>query len=117
MSVTLHCHQGSIEAEIGDRFGWWDGTEWEIVSLTGERMYSPSGLGGTPIIQCKHLDGKLAGPMLQYTDANGLCEWCGDSVGAALFQDFRGNRKAVPTNEVGARPSSRATPNPHPKAQ
>ena len=102
--ITLHGSRGSVEAEPGDRFGWWDGTEWEIVGFMGGRIYSPSGLGGTPIVACKHLSGKLGAAQAQSTDENGLCEWCGDSVASALLRDHRGKAEGpAPTEEQAER--------------
>ena len=81
--VTVTFSGGTIEANIGDRFGWWDGTVWEIVAFKGDRTYSPSGFGGTPTVVVRHLHGKLAAHMEQYME-DGCCDWCADSVGAGL---------------------------------
>ena len=112
--ITLHGSKGSITPKTGDRFGWWDGTEWEIVGFTGARIYSPSGLGGTPIVVCKHLSGKLDAIHAKYTDADGLCEWCGDSVASALLHDYRGTSEGLSNTEEQAERSEDA-PNPPPE--
>lgn len=71
------------EVKPGDRFKWWDGSEWEVVQFTGGGMYSPSGLGGTPILKCRPLSG-ITDHFKQYVEADGLVEWCGDSVAGAV---------------------------------
>lgn len=81
--VRLHFSQGEIDARVGDRFGWWDDTVWEIVRFTNGRSYSPSGFGGTPTVIVRHLHGELTPHMQQYL-TDGCTEWCGDSVGAGL---------------------------------
>ena len=69
--------------EPGMRFKWWDGIEWEVVAFKGDRIYSPSGLGGTPIVRCKPLT-ELADHWKKYVEPDGLVDWCGDSVAGAV---------------------------------
>lgn len=89
-SARLSFSQGQIEAHAGDRFGWWDGTVWEIVEFKSEYTYSHSGLGGTPTVIVRHLHGELTPRMQQYMK-DGCSEWCGDSVGAGLHHYTRAN--------------------------
>ena len=83
-SAILAFSQGSKEVHVGDRFGWWDDTVWEVVAFACERTYSPSGFGGTPTVVVRLLHGDAPrvsreGPGIGETE-----EWCGDSVAAGL---------------------------------
>jgi hypothetical protein len=76
---------GTISAKIGDEFDWWDSSRWRIDGFKNERSYSPSGFGGCITVVCRHISGTLDGVMQKYT-ANGLCDWCADSVATALIR-------------------------------
>ena len=82
--LRLTCSRGTVEAKIGERFRWFDGSDWELVKLTDEWSYSPSGFGGTPTITCRHVGGELTGTLSNHT-VGGLCDWCGDSVAAGIY--------------------------------
>lgn len=75
--------EARTEVKVGDRFKWWDGTEWEVVQFTGGRIYSPSGFGGTPTLRCRPL-GELNDHFRKYVEADGMVDWCGDSVAGAI---------------------------------
>ncbi len=76
---------GEREVKPGDNFKLTlDGSEWQVVKLRrGESMYSPSGLGGTPVFACQHIFG--ASTALKYKEADGLVNFCGDSIAASLL--------------------------------
>lgn len=99
-AVLLHCSRGQVEVRIGDEFdaiNWHVGgtNRWRIEGFTGERIYSPSGFGGSPVVICRPLDGMPA-DWAQHDNGDGTVEWCGDSVGAAIL----GNRKdSSPQNQ------------------
>jgi hypothetical protein len=82
--ATLAYHGGTEQVSIGDRFAWWDGRTWEVAAFTDGRSYSPSGLGGTPTVLCRQIAGERDNHAHQWADADGLVEWCGDSVAAGL---------------------------------
>jgi hypothetical protein len=88
--VILHCSRGQVEARVGDEFSWFgEGVgSWRIESFTRDRIYSPSGFGGTPIVRCRPV-GEMPPTWAKYDNGDGTVDWCGDSVGAALL----GNRK------------------------
>lgn len=77
--------RGEEDVNIGDRFEWWDGSRWEIVSFVGRTVYSPSGIGGTGIVALKAVDDAPANAKhLKHAEADGTVHWCGDSVAAGL---------------------------------
>lgn len=90
-------HSGAEKQRVavGDRFTWWDNTEWEILGFTGARIYSPSGLGGTPIVRCRQLSGK---PQTQWLNEDGSVDWCGDSVAGALAKPYPRNGNQANAN-------------------
>jgi hypothetical protein len=87
-SVKVHCSKGERELRAGLR--WKDslhGGTWEVVEPSGKRIYSPSGLGGTPNFWCKLVSGPNAYAHCARED--GCVEFCGDSI-AAMLIDARG---------------------------
>lgn len=76
--------RGEQEVNIGDRFTFLTGDRWEVVKLVANGMYSPSGLGGTPVFACKSLDDHMPGYIEKYVEPDGTVEFCGDSIAAAL---------------------------------
>lgn len=94
--------RGTILAKIGDTFRdiWGSAgyATWEIVSFTGHRTYSPSGLGGTPIVRCRVIDGQMPPEWLAYRDEGGAVEWCGDSVASLLLA----GTNPTPTQDIEA---------------
>lgn len=76
--MRLVSSAGATDVLPGQRFEA-DGCVWEIIGLTGERIYSPSGFGGTPTLNCRLISGE---PDNRFTPhmKDGECEWCGDSV-------------------------------------
>lgn len=85
--MRLTGSKGSIDAKVGDRFRWWDGTEWEIVGFTADRIYSPSGFGGTPIVTLRCLGGDVDPITARFMDGE-LSDWCGDSVATGLINSL-----------------------------
>jgi hypothetical protein len=88
-AVVLYCSRGQVEVRAGDEFSardWHAGgtTRWRIEGFTGDRIYSPSGLGGAPIVRCRPLDGMPAS-WAEHDNGDGTVDWCGDSVGAAIL--------------------------------
>jgi hypothetical protein len=88
-AVLLHFSRGAVEARVGDEFDAPNyfkggGDRWRIEGFTSERIYSPSGFGGAPIVRCRPLNGMPTG-WAEYDNGDGTVDWCGDSVGAALF--------------------------------
>lgn len=85
--VQLHCSRGTVTAHVGDEFEEWgrEGVRWRIEGFTSERIYSPSGFGGTPAVRCRPLEQPRA-YWQQFIQADGTVEWCGDSVGAELIR-------------------------------
>jgi hypothetical protein len=75
--------EARTDVNVGDRFKWWDGSEWEIVEFTGQGMYSPSGIGGTPTLKCRPLS-EISEHFRKYAEPDGTVDWCGDSVAGAL---------------------------------
>jgi hypothetical protein len=62
------------------------GSEWEVVELTGERIYSPSGLGGTPCFWCKPIVmTPEAQNFLEDARPDGCVSFCGDSIAGGLI--------------------------------
>lgn len=88
-TVRLVGSRGTIDARQGDAFadlyGTAGGGVWIIAGFTNQRIYSPSGLGGTPIVRCKLVQGEMPAHWGEYVDADGCVEWCGDSVASLLI--------------------------------
>lgn len=105
--VKLHCSRGEVTARVGDEFGWFGIGEgrWRIEGFTANRIYSPSGFGGAPIVRCRPL-GEVPPYWAQYVNDDGTVDWCGDSVGAALMaalSNSTGAPMATDLNEQLAR--------------
>lgn len=60
---------GTQLVTVGDKFNWngMNNGIYEVVEISENNMYSPSGLGGTCSIMVKDIDGIID-------------EWCADSV-------------------------------------
>lgn len=86
--MMVACSKGDRDVRPGMQ--WRDlltGSTWEVVEPSGQRMYSPSGLGGAMGFWCKPV-GALspdASRWLEYARADGCVEFCGDSVAAMLL--------------------------------
>lgn len=85
--VKVHCSKGERTLRAGMR--WRDsitGSVWEVVEPEGGRIYSPSGLGGTPTFWCKPVEKtEAAQPWLADARADGSVSFCGDSIAAGLI--------------------------------
>lgn len=92
-SARLIGSRGEIEAKVGDRFMLVhprDGT-WEIVEFDlGDRIYSPSGLGGAPTVWCRFVAGGFPPTWREYQREDGCVAMCGDSVASALLSPASG---------------------------
>lgn len=82
--MKVHHAQGVHEVEIGDEFDLLMGGRWRVESLVGGGMYSPLGLGGTPVFACRSLDASMPAHARQYVEADGTVHFCGDSIAGAL---------------------------------
>lgn len=76
--------RGVREVNIGDRFTFYSGDSWEVVRLKAVGMYSPSGLGGTPVFACRCLDEHIPVYCEKYVNEDGTVDMCGDSIAGAL---------------------------------
>lgn len=86
--VMVACSKGERDVQPGMR--WRDlmsGSEWEVVEPAGSRIYSPSGLGGTPTFWCRAVGETPlhATRFAEYARADGCVEFCGDSIAANLL--------------------------------
>ena len=82
--------RGSHRVRVGDRFhDDFHGGDWEIVAFLVERIYSPSGFGGTPTLECKPLS-ELPDYWKKWVKPNGNVDWCGDSVAGCLSRSVVG---------------------------
>lgn len=81
---------GTVDVEVGQRFED-SGIQWEVVGFTGQRIYSPSGFGGTPIVKCRALT-EPSDFWKRYQEDDGTVEWCGDSIASIII---RANRLAL----------------------
>ena len=100
--MIVACSKGNRNVLPGMQ--WRDlltGSIWEVVEPSGQRMYSPIGLGGAMGFWCKPV-GALppdASRWLEYARADGCVEFCGDSVAAMLLpanDALTGEPKASP---------------------
>lgn len=89
--MTVSYHAGTAEVDIGDQFEWIGGN-FQVVGFKNERMYSPVGLGGTPIIEVVLVSGACRGTWI---DSEGkyreyaigeIIDFCGDSVAAFVAE-------------------------------
>ena len=74
---------GETEVNVGDKFKWSGGDEWEVIGFTDELTYSSSTIGGTPTVRCKAL-AEMSGWYKQYSNEDGTVDFCGDSVASAI---------------------------------
>jgi hypothetical protein len=91
-SLKLRCTSGEIVAKVGDHFVDHNG-EWEIVSFKDERTYSPSEIGGTPIVVIKPVGQTMPSWFDRYANNDGTINFCGDTVAAALLDGQDGKRR------------------------
>jgi hypothetical protein len=87
--VKVHCSKGERTLRAGMR--WRDGlhgSTWEVVEPEGGRIYSPSGLGGTPTFWCRPVGVLPAGAehLLDGHREDGCVSFCGDSIAAGLIE-------------------------------
>lgn len=87
--VMVACSRGLREVSAGMQ--WQDlltRSTWEVVELKGERIYSPSGLVGTPTFWCKPVGElpKEAQRWLEDAREDGCVAFCGDSIAAMLIE-------------------------------
>jgi hypothetical protein len=94
MKMELQCSSGKVNAEICDRFTDHNG-EWEIVSFTDQRTYSPSVLGGTPVVVVKPISMEMPSWFREYANEDGTIDFCGDSVAASLLDARDGKRRSA----------------------
>jgi hypothetical protein len=92
-TMELQCSSGKTNAEIGDRFTDHSG-EWEIVSFTDQRTYSPSVLGGTPVVVVKPIGMDMPSWFREYANDDGTIVFCGDSVAASLLDKNDGKKRS-----------------------
>jgi hypothetical protein len=88
MMAFVHCSMGATEVLPGMR--WRDmlsGSEWQVVEPTGDAIYSPSGLGGTPCFWCRPITiTDAAERWLEWARDDGCVSFCGDSIAGALMR-------------------------------
>lgn len=77
----LSCYAGNVAVQTGTTFpiptspfGTHPEGTYQVLALLNLGIYSPSGLGGTPIIQVQHLE------------SGETFEFCGDSVAHAVHR-------------------------------
>ncbi len=90
MKVAFHA--GEREVNVGDRFSLImtePDAEWEVAELPTHTTYGPSGFGGTPVFKCRLVTGQMPERWKDYRDAEGLLEFCGDSIAAAMHGSER----------------------------
>ena len=95
--MELACSTGKINAEIGDRFTDHSG-EWEVVSFTDQQTYSPSVIGGTPVVVVKPISMEMPSWFRQYANEDGTIDFCGDSVAASLLSAKDGKNRSARGN-------------------
>lgn len=86
--MMVHCSKGPREVLPGMQFrDTLSGSVWEVVEASGERMYSPSSLGGVMGFWCKPVKDQTpeSESWLAYSRDDGCIEFCGDSVAAMLI--------------------------------
>lgn len=86
--MKLQGYEGSVEAKTGDRFVDSSGMEWEIVEQVGAGMYSPTGIGGTAVVACRHISGDVTNMWTPHL-VEGVGEWCGDSLASEIIRHRR----------------------------
>ncbi len=83
-AMQVACSRGRRLVSVGDEFED-GGARGRVEEFVGHGMYSPSGLGGTPTIRCRHIAGKLPRLWEQFMKGE-FGDWCGDSVAAHLME-------------------------------
>lgn len=89
---------GKVTIEPGQRFAM-DGVLWEIVGKVKEGVYSPVGVGGTSVVNCRLISGEPAFRLARYMK-DGCLEWCGDSLATAVIS-YNKNLPAPAQGEPG----------------
>ena len=77
---------GEVDVNVGDKFRWSQGDEWEVIAFTSERTYSSSTIGGTPTVRAKCI-GDMPAWYAKYRNEDGTVDFCGDSVAAAMSRE------------------------------
>lgn len=97
--VTVAYADGEMELQVGQEFTMFGGDKWRIEAFTGQGIYSPSGLGGTPIIRCFYIGGEpISREDMQWVKENQI-EFCADSVALAVsIQQKREAAQNPPTS-------------------
>jgi hypothetical protein len=95
--MKVACSKGERDVTPGMR--WRDlltGSTWEVVEQTGQGIYSPSGMGGTPTFWCKPV-GVLPKEALRWLEdarEDGCVAFCGDSIAAMLIEEIASSAEA-----------------------
>jgi hypothetical protein len=76
---------GSVAVEPGRTFVD-NGVTWEVVGLAAGWSYSPSGLGGTPVVTCRILNGEPDSRFPPEHIKDRATNWCGDSLASAIIE-------------------------------
>ncbi len=106
--LLFHSGDHSVDVQIGDRFRLFDDSEWEVIAFASDRTYSPSGLGGTPIVLCRHIQGAVSRVRAE-SMVGGIARLCGDSVaqGVALTRSTNPYRcNPAPTRLSSSSPTN-----------
>lgn len=88
--MKVACSKGERDVVAG--MHWRDlltGSTWQVVGPTGDGIYSPSGLGGTPTFWCRPV-GEVPGPARRWLEdarEDGCVAFCGDSIAAMLIDE------------------------------
>jgi hypothetical protein len=87
--VRVQCSRGERTLRAGMQ--WRDGlhgSTWAVVEPEGGRIYSPSGLSGTPTFWCLPVGvlPEAAKHLLDGRRADGCVSFCGDSIAAGLIE-------------------------------
>lgn len=78
---------GRQKVRVGDVVKFALGQElWTVGEPSGGRIYSPSGLGGTPCFRCTPI-GEMPEWARKYIEPDGSVVMCGDSIAAALSRE------------------------------
>ena len=85
VAMRLTGSAGTIDARPGDRFTWWDGTEWEIVGPAVGWNYSPTGIGGCGSVTLRLVGGD-PDPITRHYMEGDTSVWCSDSVASGLIR-------------------------------
>jgi len=86
--VQITGSRGTIAAKVGDTFhDYTYGGDWRIERFdTGDRLYSPSGLGGTFTVRCTPIS-DMPPYWQKYLEDDGTVLWCADSVASCMLAD------------------------------